>query len=306
MQQDNFAVFLGPVASKALVIYHAHCNDGFGAAWAFHRRAAHQYSDVTYHAANYGEEPPYSLCTGRDVFILDFSYPVPQLMDILEVATYTILLDHHKTAFENLGDLVGTLTKGELLLDNSRSGAMLAWNYFSSTPAPALIRYIQDRDLWLHKESWTKEINALIGMTDRTFDAYTALHRSLDEGQFYQCTMFGELLLKQHTRNVQSIVAATKRPFSINGHEGLICNCPGQFASDVGNELAKLTGTFGGSYFAAADGSHKFSLRSIGDFDVSAIAKQFGGGGHKNAAGFSITDPIDNAGGSGVTLWNIT
>jgi phosphoesterase RecJ-like protein len=28
-------------------------------------------------------------------------------------------------------------------------------------------------------------------------------------------------------------------------------------------------------------------LRSIGDFDVSKIALEFGGGGHKNAAGFS-------------------
>ena len=27
------------------------------------------------------------------------------------------------------------------------------------------------------------------------------------------------------------------------------------------------------------------SLRSVGDFDVSAMAKEFGGGGHKNAAG---------------------
>ncbi len=306
MSQEQLPMFIGPVARKALVIYHAHCNDGFGAAWSFHRNAAHDYGEVEYHAANYGEEPPFSLCSGRDVFILDFSYPSPQLMDIHDLATYTVLLDHHKTAFENLNHLVGTLTKGEILLDNDRSGAMIAWNYFSGNPAPALVRYIQDRDLWLHKEPWTKEINALIGMTDRTFDAYTALHRSLDEGQFYQCTMFGELLLKQHTRNVSSIIEATKRPFSINGHEGLICNCPGQFASDVGHELANETGTFGGPYFAAADGSHKFSLRSIGDFDVSAIAKQFGGGGHKNAAGFSITDPIPDAGGSGVTLWNIS
>lgn len=30
------------------------------------------------------------------------------------------------------------------------------------------------------------------------------------------------------------------------------------------------------------------SLRSNGDYDVSAIAKAFGGGGHKNAAGFEV------------------
>ena len=30
------------------------------------------------------------------------------------------------------------------------------------------------------------------------------------------------------------------------------------------------------------------SLRSIGDYDVSAIARQFGGGGHRNAASFEV------------------
>jgi len=34
------------------------------------------------------------------------------------------------------------------------------------------------------------------------------------------------------------------------------------------------------------------ALRSRGDFDVSAVARQFGGGGHKAAAGFSVAAPV--------------
>ena len=34
------------------------------------------------------------------------------------------------------------------------------------------------------------------------------------------------------------------------------------------------------------------SLRSVGDIDVAEIAKQYGGGGHKNAAGFKLTEDI--------------
>ncbi|PLX31947.1 MAG: hypothetical protein C0604_06035, partial [Clostridiales bacterium] len=34
------------------------------------------------------------------------------------------------------------------------------------------------------------------------------------------------------------------------------------------------------------EGSVKVSMRSKGDYDVSQIASIFGGGGHKNAAGF--------------------
>lgn len=41
--------------------------------------------------------------------------------------------------------------------------------------------------------------------------------------------------------------------------------------------------------------SFKVSLRSKGDFDVSVVARQFGGGGHKNAAGYRITASFEEA-----------
>ena len=44
-----------------------------------------------------------------------------------------------------------------------------------------------------------------------------------------------------------------------------------------------------------ADGSVKGSLRSRGDVDVAAVAAEFGGGGHRNAAGFTFVGPPDAA-----------
>lgn len=52
----------------------------------------------------------------------------------------------------------------------------------------------------------------------------------------------------------------------------------------------RTSGTFGLCWYYTKDGTIACSLRSNGDYDVSAIAKVFGGGGHKNAAGFT-TDP---------------
>jgi nanoRNase/pAp phosphatase (c-di-AMP/oligoRNAs hydrolase) len=43
---------------------------------------------------------------------------------------------------------------------------------------------------------------------------------------------------------------------------------------------------FSAYYFDRADGLRQWGLRSIGSFDVSKIAAKFGGGGHRNAAGF--------------------
>ncbi len=38
---------------------------------------------------------------------------------------------------------------------------------------------------------------------------------------------------------------------------------------------------------------YRVSLRSKGDVDIGAIAKEYGGGGHKNAAGCTVTGPIE-------------
>ena len=38
----------------------------------------------------------------------------------------------------------------------------------------------------------------------------------------------------------------------------------------------------------------RISLRSKGNIDVNAVAKQFGGGGHKNASGCSATGSLDS------------
>ncbi len=38
---------------------------------------------------------------------------------------------------------------------------------------------------------------------------------------------------------------------------------------------------------------YRVSMRSKGDIDIGAVAKEYGGGGHKNAAGCSATGPVD-------------
>ena len=44
---------------------------------------------------------------------------------------------------------------------------------------------------------------------------------------------------------------------------------------------------------AGADGDIRVSLRSKYDVDVRAVASRHGGGGHKNAAGFTVKGPLE-------------
>ena len=47
-------------------------------------------------------------------------------------------------------------------------------------------------------------------------------------------------------------------------------------------------------FFKQIEGDeYRVSMRSKGDIDIGAVAKEFGGGGHKNAAGCTVTGPID-------------
>ncbi len=47
-------------------------------------------------------------------------------------------------------------------------------------------------------------------------------------------------------------------------------------------------------FFKQAEGDeYRVSMRSKGDIDIGAVAKEFGGGGHKNAAGCTVTGAID-------------
>ena len=63
--------------------------------------------------------------------------------------------------------------------------------------------------------------------------------------------------------------------------------------SEVPEELLKRNPhvRFAAYYFDRADGKRQWGLRSVGDFDVSEVAKTLGGGGHKNAAGFTTVTP---------------
>jgi len=312
------------VATNATVLYHKDCSDGIGAAWAFMHLMEDLYELVGYQAIAYGEEPPAGGKV-RDLYVLDFSFSKTVLKDLCDRYASVILIDHHKTALETIGpecwpdgDMPANLY---INLDMERSGAVLTWDVLHEyiTPhqvatAPLFLRYIQDRDLWQWKLPFSAEINAYIQTVSRNITCYQELYMDfpiysepayVHNHEFFK---MGKLLLQTHSAIVHDIIKATKRPFNLNGHKGLICNCTPQFASDVGNLLAKESGTFGATYYAACDNSHKFSLRSVkgapGEVDVSKLAADMGGGGHKNAAGFSMAAPLGMA--DGIEVWNIT
>ena len=283
---------------KPLVIYHANCTDGFGAAFAAWLKLG---DGAKYLPMNYGQEfDPLIRVRDREIYILDFSFP-KQIMDLLfEGAARVVWLDHHKTAFEMwLGSMpqhgqyvIGT--GHTIWLDNNKSGAMLAWEYFHPrTEVPMLIQHIDDRDRWVFALPGSKEIHAALNSYKPW--SFEQWHKYMLEPYEVDFDIKeGAAILRAHNQNVQAALKQGRNcilDISIDGYRtypvGHAANAPAFLASDLGHELANKSGTFGLVWSMAADGQVHCSLRSNGEYDVSAIAKAFGGGGHRNAAGFS-------------------
>ena len=269
---------------KPLVIYHDLCNDGFTAAWIAHNYFGGQCELCP---ANYGEAPPNM--DGRDVYILDFSYPRGVLLEYAALAKSITVLDHHKTAQADLAGLDTQDVKDKLNLhvefDMSRSGAMMTWDHFYPKPPPRFVEYIQDRDLWTGALPNTKEVAAFMKITPRTIEDWDEVEAAMeaDEG-FERVIAVGQALLVYQDKFVQQMLVHAY-PLEVLGHDVLACPAPADLCSEIPHELAKGR-PFGIGVAVGEDGRRWWSLRSSKDgVDVSEIAKVFGGGGHRHAAG---------------------
>jgi len=263
---------------KPLCIYHHGCTDGFAAAWAVRKHYGD--GEVEFHPGIYGEAPPD--VTGRVVILVDFSYKRPVLLAMIEQAACVLILDHHKTAEADLADLPGNNTV--TVFDMTRSGAMLAWNWFHPNKLPpVLFDHIQDRDLWQFKLHGTREITAALYSHPMEFAVWDILLYS-------NLTLYseGSAILRKHDADVDALAHACTRTAYFRGVPAPVANVPYMYASDVGGKLAKGH-AFAATYYDDAEG-RRWSLRSTPEgADVSQIAEAFGGGGHKHAAGFRMT-----------------
>lgn len=263
--------------TQSLVLYHDNCPDGFTAAWAAWRKEG---DGAEYLAVNYGQTPPLNRVKGKYVYLVDFSYPRAVLDELASVAEVVTVIDHHKTAESDLRGWEHGIT----FFDMKHSGAHLSWEHFHKTPPPLLIRYVEDRDLWLWRLPDSREVSEYIFSIDRTFAEWDRLAAEIDES-FAAVVKAGRSLLQAKRVRVQKI-CENVRLLTFGDHCIPIVNTAWDF-SEIGEYLAKKfpEAPCGGYYFDRAD-KRQWGFRSLGDFDVSVLCKEYGGGGHRTAAGF--------------------
>lgn len=265
---------------KKLCIYHGNCADGFAGAWIVKQKFG---EDVLFYPGfYYGQIPDVK---NKDVIIVDFSYKLDVMLGICRDANSVLVIDHHKSAIEELEGINNVMDNIELVFSTHYSGSMLAWDYFfPNEKCPVLLEHIQDRDLWQFKLNGTKEIQACVFSYPYEFSVWTKLMNKDVKDLFDE----GVAISRKQSKDIKEFLEHTKHELYIDKQVVPAVNVPYTMGSDAASILA-LDAPFAAYYFDT--GEHRvFGLRSIADTgtDVQAIAVKYGGGGHENAAGFKV------------------
>lgn len=279
-----------PARHRRLLVTHADCPDGTASAMI---AVAHGFEDVFF--ARYGSPlPPPS-----DAVFVDFSPTADAARAWLEAGA--IVLDHHKSA-RSVVEMFAEVDRGAFAdeaEDVGVSGAVLADLAFSDQGLVSRFATLAGiRDTWQKEDpKWRAACAQAAGLMFFPWDALREVARlhPRELGAFDPGGGIGELLCAQRARAVAKAYASGVH-CAMNAGLILLVNDTAGLASDIGeyarerDSPADFIACYSVNFDAAENvRTIRYSLRSIRDgFDVSAIAKRYGGGGHTAAAGFEV------------------
>ena len=290
-ETDVDIVDVVPKTPNVFILHHSDC-DGY-AAGAIALATTHDKSKKFLTIpVNYGYPfPDIPLTSIDEVYILDFSYPRDVLDEVYKKVSKLLVLDHHHTAELELKDTPYSI------FDSSKSGVLLAWEYFApGYPASEAIELLDAYDLWRKDDPvhpWEKVVKFHLACETQLKNL--SFWTGLVNGYFIDPALWklGEELYQQFQDSVDEVkqspltevrVINNKRIGFFFAEEQISLLCDALYSD---KDLA-LDAVISGKN--PVDDKWTFSIRapSHTDFHVHEIACQFGGGGHKKAAGFKM------------------
>jgi len=293
-----------------IVVYHWPCSDGITAAGVVYNYYKGD-SSIEFVRGNYADKAEIldaiESWRDKDVLLVDFSYPKDVLVKMSQSAKSVLILDHHVTAQAALEDFI---IEGDLddpkylnvkgieavieehkivaLFDMNECGATMAWKFFNpNTDVPLYIQHIRDIDLGKKEmpdaDHFLWASRAIPFDIKENADAIKSFSTESEIDEF-----------KDGGRFISEFVKTRIDVLKGEAHDAKFGNVPFRWGitdyalvSEYANSLLDDTVRFAvGVYFTKT--GLGLSLRSKPDFDVSELAKSFGGGGHKQAAGVNL------------------
>lgn len=299
--------------TKKAIIYHDSCNDGMCSLCVTLEALKKESNDIVLIPAQYKKEELIfnraDLLKDREAVFLDFNLE-PELMDrFMPLVKNTTVIDHHKTSLNNYNNYITHQKDGftylkyrencSLILDMNRSGALMAWDYFNSKPAPKLVEYISDGDLYRFKDENTIPFLSRLSAEEKTLEKFQELLVAPDN-VIQQYIKEGSLLAKQFNQICEGFLSkVTDIEIDINGkiYQGSIVPCGGDSSirSRVGQLIYDKNNTFAALISKITDKEVEISFRSSnieknGEiYSILPIVSHFGGGGHETAGAIQIS-----------------
>jgi oligoribonuclease NrnB/cAMP/cGMP phosphodiesterase (DHH superfamily) len=298
-----------------VIVFHAPCPDGFGAAWGYYHYIKKLGAKNIASMLDADGDLEYLECSLLDTkirFIREdhkfeatkkllkesgaqkilFADICPHRDMLITCADHfdeVLVLDHHISAQKECGDLPYTY------FDMNRSGAGIVWDWFCKDELgvgrPLLIDLIEDRDIWKWKVPNAKELLLVIEMYRRTFPEWDKISARLTD-HYDECVAEGKSYLRYHNKVIGILGSPNKvHKLLISNYVIPAINC-NFYQSELGSNLAEANKLKTAAIYYCTGKGWNISLRSSkdGGLDVSELAKLYGGGGHKNAAAFRVED----------------
>jgi len=288
--------------TKVAVFYHKDDLDGLCSGAIARLAYEGMNKQVLMFPVSYGDSIDFAELRGvEEIAILDFSFPRLTMESLLSVAPVT-WIDHHKSALLKLSDLPFE----NLVVANNRAACELAFSFYFRETVPWFVTALGMYDTWRFKEASKEEIMILqFGARFYATDPDENIHwwekaiRASTMTTLDQIKRAGEILYKHAIQGAEikakRSTLGTMGPFRValvNDYDSLIA----EVFQSANKELFEKA-SFLVMYRAIGD-RWMFSLRLLKDrsLDLSKIAKDYQGGGHPGAAGFTIpfSTPLGN------------
>jgi len=278
------------------IVYHGHCIDGLtAAALALHYANTHElhYEFVPMKA---GETPNEVMqMANKKLLFIDVAPKLSEYQQLLTQGNEVNIRDHHATAKEELETVIDG---DKVIFDMNMSGATLALDLFGA-PAEFLkvIYHVEDKDLHTKKYGDSSDLVffAMCDAVDHFLFSNVKIERVLKLLHDYDGLVQTGLELQE--KNNAYIKESINR--------GIVSRFGPHMVFFTFTDAVKLCGEIGNQVLFERqdvtftmviypgknkDGEDVFnvSLRSRPSYMVSDVAKLFGGGGHPQAAGFSV------------------
>jgi len=221
------------------------------------------------------------------VYVVDFSFPM-QEMEYLNKNCDLHWIDHHKTSIDE-AHKKGFISSGGQSLEIGKAGCELTWEYIHPDEKTPLAVYLLGRyDVWDHSDERTLPFQMGMRQYPDTFPDNDFIWSNVlsDLKQVQQTLTTGGIILEYQKIQDRMYAKGMAYDAKFEGYRAIVMN------KEYSNSKA-----FDAVYdpekhdimimFGVKPDSLKYTLFcDKPEIDVSKIAKKYGGGGHRGAAGF--------------------